>query len=144
VSIRQARRYGPRSPRKGDLDLLVRVDAGDFDAAVAGLRGPCAVDRPENWTATFASFTDPQAADPPVGVQLAVAGSADDALFGPLGDALVGDPTLLAEYHAQAPERRRGLRALHRRQGRVRRTCARKPWPAVALRMALHRHPRVA
>jgi GrpB-like predicted nucleotidyltransferase (UPF0157 family) len=85
---------------KGDLDLLVRVEPGDFDAAVAGLRGLYAVDQPENWTATFASFADPQAADPPVGVQLAVAGSADDALFAPFRDALVGDPALLAEYNA--------------------------------------------
>jgi GrpB-like predicted nucleotidyltransferase (UPF0157 family) len=85
---------------KGDLDLLVRVGAGDFDAAVAGLRGLYAVDQPENWTATFASFTDPRAADPPVGVQLVVAGSAGDALFGPFRDALVGDPALLIEYNA--------------------------------------------
>jgi GrpB-like predicted nucleotidyltransferase (UPF0157 family) len=67
---------------------------------VAGLLGLYAVDQPENWTATFASFADPQAADPPVGVQLAVAGSAEDALFGPFRDALVGDPALLAECNA--------------------------------------------
>jgi hypothetical protein len=86
---------------KGDLDLLVRVQAGRFDAAVAGLLGLYAVDQLENWTATFASFADPQAADPPVGVQLAVAGSAEDALFGPFRDALRreeqrGDPCGLA------------------------------------------------
>jgi GrpB-like predicted nucleotidyltransferase (UPF0157 family) len=85
---------------KGDLDLLVRVEADDFAAAVAGLLGLYAIDQPENWTPTFASFTDPQAADPPVGVQLAVAGSADDALFGPFRDAVAGDPALLAEYNA--------------------------------------------
>jgi len=85
---------------KGDLDLLVRVEPGDFDAAVAGLRSLYVVEQPENWTATFASFADPQAADPPVGVQLAVADSADEALFGPFRDALVADPALLAEYNA--------------------------------------------
>ena len=35
-----------------------------------------------------------------MGVQLVVAGSADDALFGPFRDALVRDPALLAEYNA--------------------------------------------
>jgi GrpB-like predicted nucleotidyltransferase (UPF0157 family) len=85
---------------KGDLDLLVRVKADDFDAAVAGLRGVYAIDQPENWTPTFASFSDPRAAAPPVGLQLVVAGSAHDALFGPFRDALVADPALLAEYNA--------------------------------------------
>lgn len=85
---------------KGDLDLLVRVEAGDFDAAVAGLGGAYAVDQPENWTPTFASFSDPRAVAPPVGLQLVVDGSADDALFGPFRDALAGDPAMLAEYNA--------------------------------------------
>jgi GrpB-like predicted nucleotidyltransferase (UPF0157 family) len=85
---------------KGDVDLLVRVEAGEFDAAIAGLRGLYAVDQPENRTRTFASFSDARAAAPPVGVQLVVVGSADDALFGRFCDALVADPALLAEYNA--------------------------------------------
>ena len=85
---------------KGDLDLLVRVEADDFAVAVAGLLGLYAIDQAENWTPTFASFTDAQAADPLVRVQLAVAGSADDALFGRFRDALAGDPALLAECNA--------------------------------------------
>jgi GrpB-like predicted nucleotidyltransferase (UPF0157 family) len=85
---------------KGDLGLLVRVEAGDFDVAVVGLRGVYAVEQPENWTPTFASFSDPRSAAPPVGLQLVVAGSADDALFGPLRDALAGDQALLAEDNA--------------------------------------------
>lgn len=85
---------------KGDLDLLVRVEAREFDAAVAGLGGVYAVDQPENWTRTFASFSERRAAVPPVGLQLVVAGSAEDALFGPFRDALVADPALLAEYNA--------------------------------------------
>ena len=36
----------------------------------------------------------------PGGVQLAVAGSADDALFAPFRDALIADPVLLAQYNA--------------------------------------------
>jgi GrpB-like predicted nucleotidyltransferase (UPF0157 family) len=81
---------------KRDLDLLVRVEAADVDAAIAGLRGLYAVDQPENWTSTFTSFRDPRSVGPPV----VAAGSADDALFGPFRDALVGDPALLAEYNA--------------------------------------------
>jgi GrpB-like predicted nucleotidyltransferase (UPF0157 family) len=77
---------------KRDLDLLVRVEPGSCDDAVAGLHGLCAVDQPENWTSTFASFRDPRSADPPVGLQLVVADSADDTLFGPFRDALVDDP----------------------------------------------------
>jgi GrpB-like predicted nucleotidyltransferase (UPF0157 family) len=96
--------------RRRVLEMLPEAD--DFAAAVAGLLGMYAIDQPENWTPTFAGFTDAQAADPPVGVQLAVAGSADDALFGPFRDALAGDPALLAEYNALKLENRRGLRAL--------------------------------
>lgn len=90
----------PGALTKGDVDLLVRVDAARFDAAVAALRGLYAVHQPENWTPTYASFADPEATDLPIGVQLAVAGSADDLLFGPFRDALVDDPALLAEYNA--------------------------------------------
>ena len=42
----------------------------------------------------------PASHDPPVGVQLVVAGSADDALFAPFRDALIADPALLAQYNA--------------------------------------------
>lgn len=90
----------PGALTKGDLDLLVRVPAARFAAAVATLRRLYAVHQPENWTPTYASFADAAASDPPVGVQLAVAGSADDALFGPFRDALIADPALLEEYNA--------------------------------------------
>ena len=90
----------PGALTKGDLDLLVRVPAARFGAAVAMLRGMYAVHQAENRTPTYASFLDPAACDPPVGVQLAVAGSADDALFAPFRDALIADPALLAEYNA--------------------------------------------
>ena len=89
----------PGAMTKGDLDLLVRVPAPGFAEAVDTLRGLYAVHQPENWTPTYASFADPAASDPPVGVQLAVAGSTDDALFGPFRDALIADPALLAEYN---------------------------------------------
>ena len=82
------------------MDLLVRVEEGAFATATATLGELYAVHQPENWTPTYASFRDPKSADPPVGVQLAVNGSPDDALFGPFRDAMLGDPALLAEYNA--------------------------------------------
>jgi GrpB-like predicted nucleotidyltransferase (UPF0157 family) len=90
----------PGALTKGDLDLLVRVDAAGFDPAAGALRALYAVHQPENWTATYASFADPGADDPPVGVQLVVGGSADDALFGPFRRAMIADPELLAAYNA--------------------------------------------
>jgi GrpB-like predicted nucleotidyltransferase (UPF0157 family) len=89
----------PGALTKGDLDLLVRVDASEFDRAVLTLRGMYEVHQPENWTPTYASFVDPAASDPPVGVQLAVRGSDDDRLFGPFREALIADPELLAAYN---------------------------------------------
>jgi GrpB-like predicted nucleotidyltransferase (UPF0157 family) len=89
----------PGALTKGDLDLLVRVDAAGFDPAVVGLRRLYAVHQPENWTPTYASFLDPTAVDPPVGVQLAVRGSADDLLFAPFRQALIYDPALLRAYN---------------------------------------------
>jgi GrpB-like predicted nucleotidyltransferase (UPF0157 family) len=90
----------PGALTKGDVDVLVRVRPDDFDAAVIALRSRYAVHQPANWTPTLASFAEPGAADPPVGIQLVVAGSTDDALFGPFRDALIRDPDLLAEYNA--------------------------------------------
>lgn len=89
----------PGALTKGDLDLLVRVDDAEFAAAVVELRELYAVHQPENWTPTYASFVDPTAADPPVGVQLAVRGSADDLLFAPFRQALIDDPALLRAYN---------------------------------------------
>lgn len=87
----------PGAWTKGDVDLLVRVQAGRFDAAVLSLQGLYAIHQPSNWTATLASFRAVGACGLPVGVQLVVAGSADDALFGPFRDALIANPALLAE-----------------------------------------------
>lgn len=90
----------PGALTKGDLDVLVRVRATEFARAVAALRIAYAVHQLHNWTPTLASFTDPASSAPPVGVQLVVAASASDALFGPFRDALIADPALLAEYNA--------------------------------------------
>lgn len=89
----------PGALTKGDLDLFVRVDAGGFPPAVTALRAMYAVHQPENWTPTYASFIDPAASKPPVGVQLVVGGSPDDDLFGPFRQAIIADPNLLAAYN---------------------------------------------
>jgi GrpB-like predicted nucleotidyltransferase (UPF0157 family) len=88
----------PGALTKGDVDLLVRVRRDDFPVAVEALGGVYAVHQPQNWTACLASFVDAEATEPPVGVQLVVAGSADDALFVAFRDALIADAALLAEY----------------------------------------------
>lgn len=90
----------PGALTKGDLDLLVRVERIEFSAAVQALEGAYEVHQPGNWTASLASFKDAAAAEPPVGVQLVVGGSVDDALFAPFRDALIDDPRLLEEYNA--------------------------------------------
>lgn len=90
----------PGALTKGDLDVLVRVDADRFDAAVGKLRGAHTIHQPHNWTPTLASFVDRAAADPPVGIQLVVAGSPDDLLFGPFRDTLISDRALLEQYNA--------------------------------------------
>jgi GrpB-like predicted nucleotidyltransferase (UPF0157 family) len=90
----------PGALTKGDVDLLVRVAAGELDAAAAALGALYAVHQEENWTPTFASFVDPDPPGLPVGIQLAASGSAEDALFGPFRDALIRDPALLEEYNA--------------------------------------------
>lgn len=64
---------------KGDVDLSVVVPAADFDGTVAVLRRHCDMAQPENWTATFASFSVPGRALP-LGLQVAVAGSSSDFL----------------------------------------------------------------
>ena len=90
----------PGALTKGDLDLMVRVPADRFEKAADALRSVYSIHQPENWTATYASFLDPEAADPPVGVQLVVTESDDEALFEPFIAALREDPALLADYNA--------------------------------------------
>lgn len=88
----------PGAWTKGDLDLVVRVDAELFGAACSALRRRYAEHQRENWTLTFASFRHPGRGIP-VGVQLVVAGSPEDALFVPVRDLLAADPELLEHYN---------------------------------------------
>jgi GrpB-like predicted nucleotidyltransferase (UPF0157 family) len=89
----------PGALTKGDVDLLVRVGEPEFPAAVEALSGRYAIHQPHNWTPTLASFIDPDAGEPPVGIQLVVRGSEADRFFGPFRDALINSDALLAEYN---------------------------------------------
>ena len=90
----------PGALTKGDVDLLVRVSSDQFGRAVKALGDVYSVHQPDEWTPRYASFVAPGEKDPPVGVQVAVAGSQEDRFFGPFRDALIADPELLAEYNA--------------------------------------------
>ena len=89
----------PGALTKGDVDLVVRVAERAFADAVSILRTRYAVHQPHNWTRTLASFKADDESEPPVGVQLVIAGSDADGFFGPFRDALINDPALLAEYN---------------------------------------------
>ena len=58
----------PGALTKGDLDVLVRVPASRFAQSVAALGDLYAVHQAHNWTETLASFIDPAARAPAVGV----------------------------------------------------------------------------
>lgn len=90
----------PGALTKGDLDLMARVPPEAFDAAASALRSAYSIHQPHNWTATYASFVDPEATDPPVGVQLVAAGSPEERIFEPFIALLRDDPALLDEYNA--------------------------------------------
>jgi len=90
----------PGALTKGDVDLAVRVEREELAPTQAELGVLYAIHQPENWTPTYASFIDPEASDPPVGVQLVVRDSPDDLLFVALRDLLRSDPDLLAAYNA--------------------------------------------
>ncbi|HEY0318218.1 MAG TPA: GrpB family protein [Solirubrobacterales bacterium] len=90
----------PGSLTKADLDLLVRVPAGDFDRGVAALGERYEIHQPENWNDGFAGFVDPSSGEIPVGIQLVVAGGDDDQLFTEWRDRLIAEPDLLRRYNA--------------------------------------------
>lgn len=84
---------------KGDLDLLVRVAAEDFDRGLGALGNRYDVHQPENWNHGFASFKSTSHGKIPVGIQLVVAGGEDDLLFTGWRDRLIADPRLLRRYN---------------------------------------------
>lgn len=88
----------PGALTKGDVDVVIRVEAKQFTAATEQLRTVFAVKQPENWDPYFASFGHDTAYDLPLGVQLAVIDSeADFFLF--VRDYLIAHPDSLAAYN---------------------------------------------
>lgn len=88
----------PGALTKGDVDVLLRVDAGEFAGAIHALRQDFTVMQPENWTAVFASFGDETAYPFPLGVQMVVRNSEAD-FFLYLHDYFTTDAAHLEEYN---------------------------------------------
>lgn len=86
----------PDGVTKGDVDVNIRVSSDEFPAVVEKLRRFFPVDQPDNWTTTFASFSDSSRALR-VGLQVTVLGSSDDFLV-PLRDVMRSDADLRHEY----------------------------------------------
>ncbi|WP_409565266.1 GrpB family protein [Methylobacterium sp. J-078] len=82
---------------KGDLDLVVRVDAADFPTAEACLAARFARNAGSIRTADFAAFAD-DGQPLPLGIQLTVKGGPFD-VFHHFADALRGDARLLERYN---------------------------------------------
>jgi GrpB-like predicted nucleotidyltransferase (UPF0157 family) len=92
----------PGALTKGDLDVVLRVEAQDFNSTIAKLRAAFALKQPENWDPYFASFGSDTDYAMPVGVQLVIKNSeADFFLF--VRDYLRSHADALAEYN-QAKE----------------------------------------
>ena len=83
---------------KGDVDLHLRVDAGDFTAAVALLEETYPAASLDAWADTLAVFEVPRPR--PTGLAVTPVGSAHDQRFRATWRALRRDPGLLAEYNA--------------------------------------------
>jgi GrpB-like predicted nucleotidyltransferase (UPF0157 family) len=86
----------PDGVTKGDVDINIRVSPDHFPGAVETLRSIFPVAQRDNWTATFASFSDSSRALP-VGLQVTVLGSPDDFLV-PLRDFMRSNAALRDEY----------------------------------------------
>ncbi|AHB48294.1 hypothetical protein W911_07655 [Hyphomicrobium nitrativorans NL23] len=83
---------------KGDLDVVVRVEADAFADADRALAARFARNEGSKRTACFSSFED-SGTVPHLGIQLTVQGGADDC-FHLLTDALSADPALVEAYNA--------------------------------------------
>ena len=88
----------PGSLTKGDVDVLLRVEAAEFTSAAGRLRQRFTVNQPENWTDAFASFADDHSFPFPLGVQLVVKASESD-FFLFLVDYFTSDAEHVAEYN---------------------------------------------
>lgn len=88
----------PGCQTKGDLDIVVRVEAADFAAADAVLAARLERNTGSAHTDTFAAFEDATTA-PHLGVQLVVVGAPFDD-FHRFDAALRGDASLVERYNA--------------------------------------------
>jgi GrpB-like predicted nucleotidyltransferase (UPF0157 family) len=88
----------PGSLTKGDLDVCAIVPAAEFAAATTRLEGALTVHQSDNWTAALASFIAPPEGEIEIGVQLVVAGSAEEAWFVDWRERLRADPDLRERY----------------------------------------------
>ena len=86
----------PDGITKGDVDVNLRVDHDRFDQVVVALSTRFDIAQPQNWTGTFASFSDTRHGFP-LGIQVTVIGSDDDFLVD-LRDRLRTDPETRHEY----------------------------------------------
>lgn len=89
----------PGCMTKGDVDIVVRVNASDFADADAALAAKLARNTGSIRTEQFAAFEKREAEPPLLGVQLVVRGSTFDD-FAMFRDRLLSDPQLLAAYNA--------------------------------------------
>ena len=78
--------------------MNLRVDHDRFDPVVVALSTRFDIAQPQNWTGTFASFSDTRRGFP-LGIQVTVIGSDDDFLVD-LRDRLRTDPEMRHEYDA--------------------------------------------
>ena len=87
----------PGSITKGDLDVNVRVEEQEFAKAVELLKAMYAINQPNNWTATFASFKANRVGMD-LGVQLTTMGSPEDT-FLVHRDILLNRPELVEQLN---------------------------------------------
>jgi GrpB-like predicted nucleotidyltransferase (UPF0157 family) len=88
----------PGAITKGDVDVLLRVEASRFAEATAILRRHFLTRQRENWTDSFASFGDDSSFPFSLGVQLVIKDSESD-FFLFLHDYFTSDAQHLAEYN---------------------------------------------
>jgi GrpB-like predicted nucleotidyltransferase (UPF0157 family) len=88
----------PDGITKGDVDVNLRVAPERFNSVIAALAARFDVAQPQNWTRTYASFSDTRGGLP-LGIQVTVVGSDDDFLV-ELRDRMRGDSDLRRRYDA--------------------------------------------
>jgi GrpB-like predicted nucleotidyltransferase (UPF0157 family) len=86
----------PDGLTKGDVDVNLRVDRERFDHVVAALSTRFDIAQPQNWSGTYASFSDTRRGVP-LGIQVTVEGSVDDFLVA-LRDLMRADADVRRQY----------------------------------------------